>query len=247
MLGSVRRQHIIDRLAIGQQVHGGELARELGTSLKTIGRDLEQLERNGQIRRVHGGAIAVSLPHLPPIDAPRTAAARAASLTTAGSFVFLGGGSTILALVVRLFDLPARSSLVTTMLDIALILGRERRHEVRMPAGVLGAATRCLGGPDYLRFLDTCAFDFAVLGTTGIDLARGVMGPTSDHVLQAECLRRRSHRLMIVADGSKFGKTDRYRVCGLGDIHVLVSDRPVPQAFKHSARSSELRIVDGDE
>ena len=82
-----RHQAILDRLEGRGRVRIGELSGELGVSEMTIRRDLETLEREGALQRVHGGATSiVSSSYEPPFaarahrnaDGKRAAAAAAA-------------------------------------------------------------------------------------------------------------------------------------------------------------------------
>src|SRR3990172_10502901 len=53
-----RRHVILERVADGQPIHVGALARELGVSEMTIRRDIRRLERDGFLRQTYGGATA---------------------------------------------------------------------------------------------------------------------------------------------------------------------------------------------
>lgn len=59
MLFNQRQRTILDTLAVQGTVDIGELAHTLGVSPMTIHRDLDRLEREGQLRKVRGGALPV--------------------------------------------------------------------------------------------------------------------------------------------------------------------------------------------
>ena len=58
MLTDERHQIIRDRLAAEGRVLAGELATRFGVSEDTVRRDLRELAKAGQCRRVYGGAVA---------------------------------------------------------------------------------------------------------------------------------------------------------------------------------------------
>jgi hypothetical protein len=60
MLPAERRQHILNTLANQGSVQIDAISRDLGVSTMTVHRDLDQLERAGQLRKVRGGAIPVA-------------------------------------------------------------------------------------------------------------------------------------------------------------------------------------------
>ena len=56
-----RREIITQQLARENVVRVAELSRHFGVSEVSIRRDLERLERQGFLQRVHGGAVAVAV------------------------------------------------------------------------------------------------------------------------------------------------------------------------------------------
>jgi len=54
-----RKNRIIDRLRSHGRVDATQVAEDLGVTGETIRKDLIALERQGLLRRVHGGAVPV--------------------------------------------------------------------------------------------------------------------------------------------------------------------------------------------
>ena len=110
MLTAERRQAILDRLTNDGKVVASELVLTLGVSEDTVRRDLKELDSQGLLRRVHGGALPP-----PPIVNPRFAERRkvdpagkaaigaaAAGLVKPGDVVLMSGGTTVLEFAHRL-------------------------------------------------------------------------------------------------------------------------------------------------
>ena len=104
------------------------LARELGVSIDTIRRDLDELEASGALKRVHGGAVrplpgraAVHRPLEEDAPAKERLAALAAPLIARRDVVVLGGGTTMLHLA-RALPPDLRATVVTASLDVAQAL-----------------------------------------------------------------------------------------------------------------------------
>lgn len=254
MFDGRRRQRILERLAAAGEVEVSTLAAEFGCSAKTIRRDLAALARAGHLQRQHGGAIVATPPDLPPVlrradrdrQAKERAAALAPGLVPPGGLVFLGGGSTMLAVAARLRDLPASVGFVTTMPDIAQLLATGERHEVHLAGGRLDPVTRTIEGPEALRFLEARRFDLALVGASAIDAEDGVMGPSAGHLELAEVVRRRARRLVVIADGSKFGRGDRYALYGFDRIAAIVTDRPPPDPFPERVSAAGAALIRPD-
>jgi DeoR/GlpR family transcriptional regulator of sugar metabolism len=251
MFDGRRRQRILERLASAGEVEVSVLAAEFGCSAKTIRRDLAALARGGHLMRQHGGAIVAAAPDLPPVlrraDRDRQAKERAAALVPglvpAGGLVFLGGGSTMLAVAARLRDLPASVGFVTIMPDIAQLLAHDGQHEVHLAGGRLNPANRTVEGAEALRFLEPRRFDLALIGASAIDAEDGVMGPSAGHRDLAEVIRRCARRLTAVADASKFGRADRYALYGFERIEAVVTDRPPSDAIIARMRAAGTALL----
>lgn len=250
MLSSYRHKRILESLAVSGQLEVSALATELGCSEKTIRRDLEQLESAGRLQRVHGGAIATDDNGIVPIEqrfdrerrAKQTIAGLAIDRIPEGAMVFLGGGSTTLAIAGRLAGRPP-VTVATNMIDIAQVLDRDGRHRVFLTGGELIAATHTLRGAETLQFIDARLFDLVISGATGIDPDHGVMGPTDWHLTCTALLLRRTRRFMVVAASSKVGQRDRYRLCELSDIDTLVTDRRPEQPFLDRLIAQEVEVL----
>ncbi|HZU92911.1 MAG TPA: DeoR family transcriptional regulator, partial [Microbacterium sp.] len=59
-LAPARHAHILAALQRDGIVRVSQLTEELGVAPVTLRRDLQQLEEDGRLERVHGGAVSVS-------------------------------------------------------------------------------------------------------------------------------------------------------------------------------------------
>ena len=57
MLAKKRYSIILELLDREGTVHTAELVQALGVSSETVRKDLEELDRQGKLRRIHGGAV----------------------------------------------------------------------------------------------------------------------------------------------------------------------------------------------
>ena len=108
MLAEERFSLIMEQLDRKRTVTVQELCEALNTSESTIRRDLTQLDRQGLLKKVHGGATLVGrtvLADEPPmaareeqsVEEKRLIARAAAAMITEKDFIFLDAGSTTLA------------------------------------------------------------------------------------------------------------------------------------------------------
>ncbi|WP_235439589.1 DeoR/GlpR family DNA-binding transcription regulator [Paenibacillus sp. DMB20] len=107
VLAVERKTAILDQLQASGKVNASELARQLDVSMETIRRDLDVLEKEGLLKRVHGGAVKINFQLGEPpfyqrkqvnLEEKRKVAFRAAQLVKDGDTIAMSGGTTILAM-----------------------------------------------------------------------------------------------------------------------------------------------------
>src|SRR5271163_5370426 len=124
-----RHMKTLEVLGEHTEVSVTELSRTTGVSEMTVRRDLDELERQGLLKRVHGGATRVVSRSYEPAYALRASTnveakvrigRRAAELLSEGDTLVIDVGSTALALAQALDDMPL--TVVTPSLRVANLL-----------------------------------------------------------------------------------------------------------------------------
>ena len=170
------------------------LCRELGVSAATVRRDLDELDRMGAIRRVHGGAVSVESRLEEPVFEDKTAQAvrekrriakAALGFIEPGDTIYLDGGSTVLELARLLRDRTNITVLTNSVHAAVELAGRGPRLIVI--GGELRRLSQTLVGPLTKLILRELHLDKAFMGTIGFSLKEGLT--TTD---QARPSRRRS-------------------------------------------------------
>ena len=129
MLTDERHQIIRDRLAAEGRVLAGELASRFGVSEDTVRRDLRELAKAGQCRRVYGGAVAPAPFAAAPVGLraghaveEKTRLARATvALLSRGQTLFIDGGTTNAA-IARAIPRDLELTIATNSLEVASAL-----------------------------------------------------------------------------------------------------------------------------
>ena len=131
MLANERHMRILDSLKRNGAVTTGELVDSLQVSIETIRRDLLQLERRGQLQRVHGGAVCAGAMQ-PYMDLPQRLEANshgkkelcdtASLLVQDGDIIFIDCGSTAVFFARALLAQRKQLTIVTHSMDVFEIL-----------------------------------------------------------------------------------------------------------------------------
>ena len=226
-----RKNHILDRLLSNGRVDATEVADSLGVTGETIRKDLIALERQGILRRVHGGAVPVqSLAFEPGVETrteystekTRIAQAALAHLPNEGS-VLIDAGSTT-AKLVEMFPGDHELTVYTNTIPLAISLLTRPRLTVFTLGGRLRNKTFAEVGDWTVRALAEINVDVAFLGTNGISMARGLTTPDPAEAAVKRLMLGCAAKRVLLADHSKFGVVKGTKHGDLDDIDVLISD-----------------------
>jgi DeoR family fructose operon transcriptional repressor len=215
-----------------------EISAMLDVTGETVRKDLIALERQGLLRRVHGGALPVE--HLsfgePNVasrveyteEKRRIARAALAHLPRAGS-VLLDSGSTTVQLA-ELMPPEHQLTVFTNALPIALTLLTRHKFAVYMLGGRVRETSLASVEGWATRALEEINVDVAFLGTNGISLTRGLTTPDPAEAAIKRLMCASAHKRVLLADSSKFGVANLCQHADLTEIDVLITDSGLADA-----------------
>jgi DeoR/GlpR family transcriptional regulator of sugar metabolism len=234
VLAVERRLKVLERLAADQAVEVSSLAREFGVSEMTIRRDLRRLDRDGFVRRTYGGAttrvvraagafeVTQSARMLHHAQEKRRIALRAAELTAGARVMFVGVGSTVEQFA-RLAAPREGLLVITPSLVVASLLGT-RRVGVIMSGGMVRQDELNCVGPAAVECVQRYNTDIAVIGAAGVSARRGVTDLDDQEAGVIRAALERTERIVVLADGSKFGDVALSTVVPIKRVSVIVTD-----------------------
>lgn len=231
MYADERKRHVLEALRRDSRVDAADVAAQLGVTGETVRKDLIQLERQGLLRRVHGGAVPATSPSYEPAVETRTeyrsekvriAKAALAHLPERGS-VLIDAGSTTSALV-ELFPGDRGLTVYTNTLPLAVQLLTRPLLTVYTLGGRLRATTVAEVGDWAARALEELNVDVAFLGANGISLERGLTTPDHDEAAVKRRMLACAHRRVLLADHSKFGTVSGVQYGTVADVDLLITD-----------------------
>ncbi|WP_026622796.1 DeoR/GlpR family transcriptional regulator of sugar metabolism (plasmid) [Ensifer sp. WSM1721] len=234
-----RHKKLIEMIQIDGEVRVRDLMAQFNISEETARRDIKQLEQDGLVVRVHGGAVATQQPKLLAISSraisgrtEKNAIAEVAlGLLKPGQNLFFGGGSTVLSLAHRISMLP-EMRIVTNMIDIAIAASEGRRHHVVMLGGDFNGDYRTVTGFTALRTLREQQIDIAFIGVNAVHPTLGVFDHEEVGQDLAATLAEQSRKIVVLADHSKIGSSARYRILPHSAITTIITDRkPAPDVL----------------
>lgn len=233
-----RHVHILDILRKEVTIRIGDLAERISVSESTIRRDLDELEEQGLVRRLHGGAMLEILSQVEPPFRLREVSHEkekdlvgraAAEWVSDGEVVFLDGGTTTQFIVPHLVD-KHNLTVVTCGLNIACALSNSAQVTTILLGGELHVDSQSFAGPLTLEALDAYRMrcDKAFISAGGVSAEFGVTNRLLDRIPIKRRAMEISQKTAIVVDGSKIGVTALGQVAPVDAFDFLITDCTAP-------------------
>ena len=205
-----------------------ELSEKTYSSRSTIRRDLEKLERQGLLRRHHGGAESVLSLRPPQIirrqrnqSEKNAAASRAAELVEAGSTIFIDASTTVQYMIPYLAAIE-NLTVYTNGADTAMRLAEAKIRTVCTGGELLSDSLAYVGS----AAIDTVRkvyFDAVLFSSAGFD--DNVVSDWSEGETE---LRRvvleQSAKRYFLADHTKRGERYTYIVCRINELDKIICE-----------------------
>jgi DeoR family transcriptional regulator, aga operon transcriptional repressor len=229
---SERVTAILDRLAFGGTLNVTGVAHDLGVSVATIRRDLTMLDEQNLLIRTRGGAVGRDVAYELPVRyrdsqgraAKRAIARMALRCMTPGRHVVAINGGTTTCEVARLLATRTELTVVTNALNIAGILVNRPKVKLVVTGGVARSNSYELIGPWAEGTVGRVNVDTAFIGIDGIAAAAGLSTHDEAEAHINAVMISRAARVVVVADGSKVGRSNLAHVVGLEAVDELVTD-----------------------
>lgn len=251
MYAEERQLYILDLARREGRVDAGPLAEELKVSTETIRRDLSVLERQGFLRRTHGGAIPLERMGFDPVLMTRASTmvdvkarigkAAVDYLPQEGSIIIDGGTTT--AVLAESIPADRPLTVLTDALPIAFSLTGKEHLTVLMPGGIIRTRSMCSVGPWAVRNLGEVSVDVAFMGTNGLSIERGLTTSDQSEAVTKRAMIESARRVVLLCDHSKVGVDDFFRFADLADVDVLITDTALNTDLAEDLRGAVSSLI----
>jgi len=251
LLNTERQQQIAQFIRERKRATVAELSERFGVSEATIRRDLEKLDGQGEIRRAHGGAVAVerAAPEPPVVhrlveneEEKRRIGRAAAQLVQDGEIIFLGSGTTTLE-VARNLGGKKDLTVITNALNVANQLAGKQDITVIVPGGLLRHSELSLIGHITEQALEELRADKVIMGMRAISIEEGLTNDYLPETMTDRTIIQFAPEVILVADHSKFGKVSTALVAPITSIHKIVTDAGTPPQVVADLRARRIEVI----
>ena len=251
-LAAQRRNKILDMIREDGHVRGNVLAKAFDVTEVTIRQDLERMEQEHLLRRVHGGAVlldtdnrveSLSVLNRDNLPAKQAIAREAVKRIHDGETVILDSGSTTTEIAKLLNTGYQNLNVITNALNIALILGKNPGISVNVTGGEFKSPTLSLTGQraaDYFRGLHA---DKAFLATAGINIQTGLTYPSISDLPVKRAMIECADKVYLVADSTKIGRSAFATLGPLSLVDHVITDSNISSADRELFDKYRLKVI----
>ncbi len=228
-----RRRIILTAVETQGTVRVTELAKQFDVTEMTIRRDLSELERDGLVKRVHGGGVSARGRNYEPtlmlrstqqIDEKKRIGKFAAGMVDAGDFIALDVGTTTFE-VARSLVGRRNLTIITPSLLIANVLINQPDIRLIVSGGVVRPGETSLIGELSHSTFEKFHVDRLFLCAGGIDTEAGLTEYNWDDAMVKQAMIKSAKEVILVADSTKFDRIASVNIAPLHAIHALVTDQ----------------------
>ena len=247
-----RRQSLLEQLRKQPGLRVRELAETLHVSEGTVRNDLNALELDGYVKRVHGGATikeqesTQSIPFTARKDEYSTEkllVARAASNMIAdGDSIMLDASSSAYALAKAIHD-RSRLRVVTNGLDVARVLAKNASNTVMLIGGIVSQDGSSVTGLFSERIIQELHIQKAFVSSSGFTLENGLTDVRIDEAKLKRLAISVAQEVIALIDSSKFGKDDLTSFARLEQINCVITDAGINPLWAQLIERTGISLI----
>lgn len=233
-------------------VRAAELNGLFSVSSETIRRDLENLEKEGFIKRVHGGAkLEKSNKKYPAFnyrekeyeEEKQEIAENALSHIKEGDSLALDCGTTTLELAKKLTANFKTLTILTNSLKVLNVLSEMENYTIILAGGVFKKNEYSLFGEMTEDNLGRFRIDTAFISASGISLEEGITDLRFDELQTQKKMLEISRNKNILATSSNFDNVCLLNMCDISRIDRIITDSELSEELYTKYTSAGIDIV----
>lgn len=256
MFANERRAKIVDMLEKQSSVTVADLMTQFHVSIETVRRDLEFLEKQQALKRVHGGAVSISrMKKLDKLESrlsennalKQNLSQIAARFVSENDTIAIDSGSTALELAHLLKDHYRRLTVVTNSPEVFGIVSEAEDFEVILIGGQFMREEQAFYGHLALDAVQRLHFSKAFVFPNTISLRQGAGVFVHELFEIQRAYIQHADEVFILADSSKFETTATIKLCDLLPSYRVITDSNLPDDLLQLYRKRGIQIHNSEE
>lgn len=228
-----------------------DIVKLLNVTDMTVRRDLVELEEQGVLTKIHGGArsnkafqyreYSHAEKHIQNKEAKQAIASKAAQLIEDGDTIFLGPGTTVAFLAEALNN--QRLTVITNCMPVFTLLMAKKTEDfqVFLLGGEYRQVTEAFVGEITNTSLEKLRFSKMFFSGNGVKDGEVMTSTLAEAYTQNLALKHSLEKYLLL-DSSKIGKDDFTSFCKLRDLTALITDVKTEDE-NYRALEPEIEII----
>lgn len=254
MLAVKRRNKIIDILKEKGEISTKYLQEILYVSGATIRNDLAELEEQGIIKRIHGGAVLNENLNIPNsyidlhsrskknINEKKAIANLAVDLVEENQTIFCDASSTVLYFIPQLKEHP-NLTIVTNGIFTALTIKQFLSADVILLGGSFRKDSGAIEGLLSRDILKKLHGDIMFTSAHGFSLEEGLTDFNLYEVELKKKMVEKAQKLVALVDHTKIGNISTTSFAGIEEIDVLITDDNISGEMVEKIRGKGIAVL----
>jgi Transcriptional regulators of sugar metabolism len=254
MLTQERQERIMDILTKKKSVKVAELAEMFGVSIVTIRRDLDYLNKGGQLTKVYGGAVIEKVVAQEKkllsrasanLGLKQEIAETACRFVEEGQSIAMDASTTNLEIAKELKKRFDNLTVITNGIDIALELRDKEHFNTILTGGILRGDELCVLGGLAEEFLDKFHIDKVFASVSGVSISNGFTDYGLGEYNVKMRMIERAREVIVPADNSKFDVISLLKVGDLDLCDFIITDTKINENVLQKYRDNNVTVING--
>lgn len=242
-----RQNKILKILGENYQTPVNKLSEILEVSSVTIRQDLNFLEDEGLLKRVHGGAVLKDADDLVNrlgvnYEKKLRIAKKVSSYVNEGETILIESGS-VNALLAREILKTKKVNIITTNVHIARQFRKSEQADIIILGGIYQHDSETLVGKITKNCIDQINIDKAFIGIDGYTRDEGFMLRDLFRAEISSYIIQKARDVFIVSDSTKFGKKELTGICYPEDIQHIATNNDLSPDFINEFKKAKIDLI----
>ena len=241
----------MDNARLKGHIDVNQSAEELGVTVETIRRDLNELEEKNLLRRVHGGAIPIEgLGYESNLDARRQQFLDEKRRIGEAAISKIGDAESVFWDEGYMFEMAAESwqpkhrvTVITNALRTAYIFSQKPNVDLIFLGGKIREQTIATADAWGPRQLADLVIDVALIGSNGISLKHGCTTPSDAVSATKRAAIKASHTSILLALSNRWGFDSFVKFADLDSFSEAISDSDMDSETYKKFSNTGMRIT----
>lgn len=250
MLINERHQQILELIKARKFVSTRVIIAQLHISEATARRDLTFMEKNGLIKRTHGGAMLTESPTSESsiivrkeylVKEKRMIASKCLDYIKDGHSYFFDSSSTVSHLIGFLSNYD-ELLVITNGINNAMLLSA-KNIKTYLTAGFVSITTNSTLGTDGIDLIDSFNCDAFLFSCSGLSLNGGITEANVDQQRIKSRMIKNSAIHILLVDHTKFDKIYVSKTCNFSEIDIVITDKKPPAQYIEAFEKYRIQLI----